>query len=102
MRMLTLSRWRIGVLYSCFLVVFVTVVSISSLRVSNAAATTVNASSIDPSTDLKQGPFLVRSPTVTPFNQELWFQGNVRIRVPKNHTGKKKRFKSLFLKVTAI
>ena len=86
MRLYTLSRYHISVIYTIFISIFIGTVTVSS-RISSSSSTTVNASSIDPTTDLSKGPFLLRSPTVTSFNQELWIQGKIKLQVPKNFTG---------------
>lgn len=86
MRLFKYSMYKVFVLFSILISTFVATLWISSSKLVSSSSSAVNVSSIDPSVDLAVGPFFVRSPTVTSFNQQLWVEGAVKLRIPENIT----------------
>ena len=49
--------------------------------------TSIQASDVNPNVELRHGPFQIISPTLNPFNRELWLNSRVEIELPANYSG---------------
>jgi len=71
----------IGVTVFCFFGSFF-ILSFGVLSRTSMAATDVN-----PNVELRNGPFQISSPTLNPFNRELWLNSRVKLAMPGNYSG---------------